>query len=130
MFLTVRGLRSGLDASNLNAKNFATGTLTIEGAPTAAGTYPVQLTAVNGVGAPAQQTLMLTVVSLSGPAPASGTTCNGSYNQTFIGNLTVSAGQNCSFIGGGVKGNVLVSGGRLLITKPHTTRQPPVHGTS
>jgi hypothetical protein len=130
MFFTVTGLPSGLHASNLNALNYATGTLTIEGTPTVPGTYPIQITVVNGVGAQAQQTLMLTVGSLTGPAPASGTTCNGSYNKTFTGNLTVSAGQNCNFIGGVVTGNVLVSGGSFSITNATITGNLSIQGNA
>ena len=45
--------------------------------------------------------------------PSSGTACNGTYNGTFKGNINVSAGQNCSFVGGGVTGNVVVTGGNF-----------------
>ena len=47
------------------------------------------------------------------PLPPSGTACNGTHDGTFKGNLTVSAGQNCIFIGGGVTGNVQQNGGNL-----------------
>jgi hypothetical protein len=130
MFFTVTGLPSGLQISNLNAQNFATGTLTIEGATTGAGMYPVQITAVNGVGAPAQQTLMLKVISLTGPAPTSGTGCNGNYNGNFTGNMTVSAGQNCSFIGGTIKGNVIVSGGSFSMSNVEITGNVSVQGNA
>ena len=54
--------------------------------------------------------------TITGPAPASGTTCNGIYNGTFYGNIEVSAGQNCRFVeGGGITGNVLVTGGNFAI---------------
>jgi YVTN family beta-propeller protein len=45
--------------------------------------------------------------------PSSGTACNGFYNGTFKGNITVSKGQNCQFVTGGVTGNVLVTGGNF-----------------
>jgi DNA-binding beta-propeller fold protein YncE len=46
------------------------------------------------------------------PAPPSGTACNGTYNGTFTGNITVSAGQSCMFISGGkITGNVSVVAG-------------------
>lgn len=48
----------------------------------------------------------------SGP-PSSGTSCNGTYDGTFNGNVTVSAGQTCNFVGGGIGGNVTVNGGTL-----------------
>jgi hypothetical protein len=49
-------------------------------------------------------------------APSSGSTCNGVYNGTFQGNLTVSAGQNCVFVGGTINGNVQLKGGTLSLT--------------
>lgn len=45
--------------------------------------------------------------------PSSGKTCNGIYNGTFNGNITVSAGQNCRFVSGGVTGDVLMTGGNF-----------------
>jgi len=46
-------------------------------------------------------------------APPSGSACNGVYNGVFNGNLVVSPGQSCVFIGGGVTGNVAVVGGYI-----------------
>ncbi len=64
-FFTVTGLPSTLHATNLNPQGFAGGTLTIQGTPTNqdVGVYPVQITAANGVGTPATQTLKLTVLN-------------------------------------------------------------------
>ena len=117
MYFTVTGLPPGLQFSNTNSAGLPTGTLTIQGTPSAgaAGVYPVQITAHKGVGAMAKQTLTLKVITLTGPAPASGTQCNGNYNGTFKGNLTISAGQNCTFISGGVTGNIAVNGGTLAL---------------
>jgi hypothetical protein len=50
MNFTVTGRPAGLKASNLNVAGLTGGTLTIPGTPAAAGTYPVQITAQNGVG--------------------------------------------------------------------------------
>jgi hypothetical protein len=50
-------------------------------------------------------------------APTSGSSCNGLYNGTFNGNLTVSSGQNCVFVNGTVTGNVQVNGGNLVLTQ-------------
>jgi hypothetical protein len=99
MFFTVTGLPASLHASNLNPVGFATGMLTIQGTPSAAdiGTRQVQITAQNGFGTVARQTLMLNIVALTGPAPVSGTTCNGNYNGTFNGTITVSAGRTVRF---------------------------------
>jgi hypothetical protein len=60
---TVSGLPNSLQAGNQNSLGFATGTLTVSGTPQAGdvGTHKVQLTAENGVGTPAQQTLSLVV---------------------------------------------------------------------
>ncbi len=49
-------------------------------------------------------------------APNSGRACDGVFNGTFHGNLTVSAGQNCVFVGGEIDGNVRVDGGTLSLT--------------
>jgi hypothetical protein len=49
-------------------------------------------------------------------APSSGNACNGVYNGTFQGTLTISAGQNCVFIGGTINGDVRLSGGNLSLT--------------
>ncbi|MGH9594654.1 MAG: hypothetical protein ACRD5L_16305, partial [Bryobacteraceae bacterium] len=54
-------------------------------------------------------------VAFTASAPHSGSTCDGAYNGTFKGNLTVSAGQNCIFVGGGVTGNVQQNGGNLTL---------------
>ena len=54
------------------------------------------------------------IAVFTAPAPpSSGTTCNGTYNGTFRGNVTVLAGQTCNFIGGGISGNVASTGGTL-----------------
>jgi hypothetical protein len=132
MYFAVTGLPAGLQASNLNPAGFATGTLTIQGMPSAAniGTHQVRITAVNGVGTGAQQTLTLNIVGITGPAPASGTTCNGNYNGTFRGSITVSPGQNCAFYSGGVTGNVSVDGGHLALTNATVTGNMSIQGGS
>lgn len=132
MYFTVTGLPEALHASNLNPAGFATGTLTIQGTPSAAdlGTHQVQITAQNGVGTGAQQTLTLNIVAITGPTPASGTTCNGNYNGTFKGSITVSAGQNCAFYSGGVTGNVSVNGGHLALTNATVTGNMSIQGGS
>jgi len=40
-------------------------------------------------------------------------TCNGVYSGTYNGNLTVTAGESCTFTNGGVTGNVTLNGGTL-----------------
>jgi hypothetical protein len=54
-------------------------------------------------------------VTYTGSVPPSGTTCNGAYSGTFSGNLTVSKGQNCVFIGGGASGSITETGGNLVL---------------
>jgi hypothetical protein len=58
--------------------------------------------------------LLATLVELAAP-PAS-TACNGTYTGTFVGNLTVSQGQTCMFVGGGVTGNITQTGGNLILS--------------
>ena len=133
MKFTVTGLPAGLHASNRNAADFTTGTLTIQGTPSDSnvGDYPVQITAQNGVGTPAQQTLALKIVKLTGPAPVSGNKCNGIYNGTFRGNVVVSAGQNCTFAAGGrITGNVNVHGGNLTLTNSSLSGNLAILGSS
>ncbi len=48
--------------------------------------------------------------------PASSTSCDGIYNGTFQGNITVASGQNCVFLSGGISGNVAASGGTLVLS--------------
>jgi lysophospholipase L1-like esterase len=63
---------------------------------------------------PLGRDLLADLVELAAP-PAS-TACNGTYSGTFVGNLTVSAGQVCIFTGGGVTGNVTQTGGTLIFS--------------
>jgi hypothetical protein len=132
MYFTVTGLPASLRASNLNDARFATGTLTIQGTPSVAdvGVRQVQITAQNAVGVTAQQTLTLEVVQITGPAPTSGTTCNGIYNGTFNGNITVSSGQTCAFYAGGVVGNVTVNGGTFGLNNAKVTGNVFIQGAA
>jgi len=70
----------------------------------------------------------LYTVTVTGPAPASGTSCNGVYNGTFNGNLTVSAGQDCFFVDGGVTGNVTQTGGNLQLLQSKVAGNVHVNG--
>jgi hypothetical protein len=128
MYFTVTGLPASLTASRLSPEGFATGTLTIQGSPTAAdaGTRQVRITAQNGVGATTEQLLTLNIVSITAPAPATGATCNGAYNGTFNGTLVVSANQNCVIVGGGVNGNV--NGGSLVLQHVTVTGNLQIQG--
>lgn len=46
----------------------------------------------------------------------SGVTCNGVYSGNFNGNITVSAGQRCTFVNGSISGNVQQTGGALVLS--------------
>jgi len=67
MFFTVLGLPDDLQASNLSPAGFATGTLTIQGTPSAAdvGTHQVEVITQNGVGTNGKQLLSLHVIPYS-----------------------------------------------------------------
>jgi hypothetical protein len=132
MVFGVSGVPADLTFSNLNPRGLLTGTLTIQGTPSAAdaGLHQVTITAQNGVGATAQQTLMLDIVKITGLAPVSGVKCNGTYNGTFNGDVTVSAGQNCMFVAGGITGNVRVKGGSLALANAKITGYVSVQGAS
>jgi uncharacterized repeat protein (TIGR03803 family) len=58
-----------------------------------------------------------TVFSLPGPVkvPISSTGCNGVYNGTFQGDITVSNGEICRFTAGGVTGTITMTGGSLIL---------------
>lgn len=89
------------------------GTATLSGTATVSGIYNITISAQNGVNPAA--TLAFTLTSTS-TVPTAGTKCNGVYNGNFKGNLTVSAGQTCIFIGGSVTGNVAMTGGSLSLS--------------
>ena len=64
----------------------------------------IAITSVNGgqLGAP--------------PLLESGSACNGTYSGTFEGDITVSAGQNCTFVDGTITGDIENTGGNLALT--------------
>jgi hypothetical protein len=82
------------------------------------GSYPIvaaqgTLSAANYAFSFVNGTLTMTPTAAS---PASGATCNGAYNSTFNGNVTISSGQTCIFVSGGITGNVTVNGGSLTLS--------------
>jgi sugar lactone lactonase YvrE len=81
------------------------------------GTYPI--VAAQGTLAAANYTFAFVngtlTVTYTGSVPPSGTACNGAYSGTFNGNLTVSNGQNCVFVGGGTTGSITETGGNLVL---------------
>ena len=54
--------------------------------------------------------------SAQGVVPSSRSTCNSTHAGTFSSNVTISAGQVCHFIGGGIVGNVMLTGGTLSLS--------------
>ncbi len=82
------------------------------------GSYPI--TAAQGTLAAANYSFNFVngtlTVSFNGSAPPSGTACNGAYSGTFTGNLTVTNGQSCIFVGGGASGNITETGGNLILS--------------
>ena len=128
LHFTVTGLPAGLTASNLNPQGFASGHADHQGTPAAAGS-----TTSSGVYhcsercryTRLQQTLLLNIVGITGPAPASGTKCNGNYTGTFKGNITVSAGQNCSSTAAVSREASRCSAGTLPRPKPLSSGTSP-----
>jgi hypothetical protein len=119
---------AGLDPGGLKDNGGPTHTIAL--LPTSPAVHGVPLsscTAVDGTpiatdqrGIPRPQGLACDIgayeyLAITAPAPTSGTTCNGAYNGTFSGNITVSAGQNCIFFNGGVTGDVQQYGGSFVL---------------
>jgi len=69
-------------------------------------------------------------VAFTATVPSSKSACNGAYNGTFNGNLTVSAGQNCVFVGGGVTGNLQQNGGSLTLLQARVAGNLQISGAS
>lgn len=62
------------------------------------------------------------------PPLPSGTSCNGSFGGTFQGDVTVSDGQTCTFTNGEIDGNVMVTGGSLILAGTDITGNLEVQG--
>jgi uncharacterized repeat protein (TIGR03803 family) len=67
-------------------------------------------------------------VAVTASVPSSRSSCNGAYSGTFNGNLTVSNGQNCIFVSGGVTGNVRQDGGNLILIQSQVGGDVQVNG--
>jgi hypothetical protein len=114
MYFTTTGLPASLTAGNLNPLGFASGTLSVQGTPTAAdvGTHKVQITAANGVGSPAQQTLTLLVYPYSPTTPVNLLTSsvftrdanNNEVATVVVANAGSSAAQNVTIASAKVDG--------------------------
>jgi hypothetical protein len=62
--------------------------------------------------------------------PGGPTACDGVYSGQFSGNIRVSAGQRCVFIGGGISGNVEVVGGTFELSNATLDGNLQVGGSS
>ena len=69
------------------------------------------------------------VLPATSPAPSTETSCNGAFIGTFMGNITVSGSQSCTFNGGGVTGNVTLQGGSLTLNKATVGGNVQVQGS-
>jgi len=55
-------------------------------------------------------------VEVNQSVPMSTQQCNGTFNGPFTGDLIVSSGQTCTFIGGSITGNILLQDGTLNLS--------------
>jgi hypothetical protein len=62
--------------------------------------------------------------------PGSGSTCNGIFTGVFSGNVTVTPGQSCTFISGGIAGNVTVLGGHFEVDNASVQGTLQIQGNS
>ena len=71
----------------------------------------------------------INAIAMAPPTPpSSGTSCNGTYGGTFTGNLTISPGENCTFMSGAVTGNVKLNGGNLTLLNSQVGGNVQVNG--
>lgn len=83
----------------------------------------IALTTVNGLpvgGVPPSATQTL----------GNGNACNGAFTGTFTGNITVSAGQDCTLVNGVISGNVTMRGGSLALYSEHVGGNVQIMGGS
>jgi MBG domain (YGX type) len=112
---TITGFVNGDTSSVLSGAPSLATTATAASLP---GTYPISI----GLGTLSAANYNFTLiggtvtVTFTAAAPSQGSFCNGAYNGTFNGNLTVSAGQTCIFVAGEVTGNIQQNGGNVLLT--------------
>ena len=98
-------------------------------AGTIAGSYTIQVVYNAGAGfATSSDSSHTLTVGFTAPVPAGGNSCNGAYNGTFNGNLNVSSGQACVFVGGGVTGNITQTGGDLILIGSTVTGNVQIQG--
>jgi YVTN family beta-propeller protein len=114
--LTPDGSRLYLAGGGLNTVSvFDTATNTVIGSPIPVGVNPLAF----GVFIP---------IPVPQSAPVAGNICNGIYEGTFNGSLTVSAGQDCIFLNGRITGNVSVVGGNFAFNRATVGGNVTVNG--
>jgi hypothetical protein len=113
---TITGFVNGDTRSEVSGAAALTTTASTYSLP---GSYPV--TIGPGTLAAANYTFNLVdgayTVIFTAAAPKSGSLCNGAYNSTFGGNISVSSGQVCVFVGGRVNGSLQHTGGTLVLVQ-------------
>jgi len=62
--------------------------------------------------------------------PATATGCNGTYYGLFSGNIIISSGQSCTFLAGGITGNVVENGGSLTLNGATVQGNVEINGSS
>jgi len=94
------------------------------------GSYPI--TIGQGTLAAANYTFNLVggtyTITFTAAAPLSGSLCNGAYNGTFGGNISVSSGQVCVFVGGVVSGSLQHTGGTLQLVQSQVAGNVQITG--
>jgi hypothetical protein len=115
---TVTSAPSGISCGAACSASFPSGTrLTLSPAPAAGASFAGWSGACSGVGT-CQVTLTgnTTVAATFTQPLTSGTGCSGYFAGTFSGDVTVSAGQTCTFLcPGEIKGNVTVNSGTFTL---------------
>jgi hypothetical protein len=125
---TITGFVNGDPSSVVSGSPALSTTATPSSLP---GPYPITV----GLGSLAAANYSFTFVNgtltiaFTGTVPSK-SNCNGAYNGTFNGNLTVSAGQNCVFVGGGITGNLQQNGGSLTLIKARVAGNLQIGGAS
>ncbi len=121
---TLAGCGVNGNTLGLSVANTCTSTITYTGTATQSATFTLNGNSIDDYSLLGNQILVTATASV----PPSGTTCNGTYTGTFQGNVTVSAGQNCVFVSGGVSGNLTENGGNVVLTQSHVGNDVQING--
>jgi len=69
-----------------------------------------------GVSRPQGMGCDIGAVEVNQSVPGSAHLCDGTFTGTFAGDLIVSTGQTCTFLGGSISGSILLQGGTLSLS--------------